>query len=137
MDLTRQALLERAAFSRKRAARMHGKTGEFEYLAEAGICEELAEHPAMAELERLRAGLSVLILPSEDTGYERVVLYPSGWSSETAKQRALRAFIAAQTADPLEWTWEDYEPFLLAEGFVIPPWTHGPCWDEQQVDTDV
>ena len=79
---------------------------------------------------------TVLILASEDHGYERPILYPSEWSIFEAEQKALAVMQAAQNADPDEWSWDDYEAGFLKAGFVIPIWFHGPTWDVCHTTTE-
>lgn len=74
--------------------------------------------------------MKLLLLHSEDgQEYIRGILYPADWTEDQATRRAIAAFTKAQRANPDEWSWEDYAPELIARGFTIPDWFHGPTWD--------
>ena len=80
--------------------------------------------------------MNILILPSEDgQGYVRAVLYPDGWTKEQANWLAENAFTAVQRRNPSEWSWEDFEPELIACGFICAKWHYGPTWDRQRVNS--
>lgn len=80
----------------------------------------------------MKTAHNVLILPSKDgEEYTRVILYPAAWTPEQAAVAAIAAFEAAQTKNPEEWSWDDYEPELVTRGFIVPCWHHGPVWDEE------
>jgi hypothetical protein len=72
----------------------------------------------------------LMILPSQDgQEYTAALLYPAEWVQADAERLALAIFESVQRADPEEWSWDDYEPALLAAGFIIPPMHFGPVWD--------
>lgn len=81
----------------------------------------------------VRAKSVILLLPSEDgQDYAHAVLYPASWSRDEADMRAIEAFTAGQAKNPHEWSWDDFEPELIARGFTIPCWTAGPTWDRSR-----